>query len=772
MTKLRRVEAGSAGLLSAIALVFACSAEIDDPAGSAGGTNTGGAPAAGGAAANSGGTANASGGAPGAGGVNQGGTGGGSCTCDVGEVCQNGACACLPDLTDCAGACVDLDSDGEHCGSCTTACPSSQLCSAGVCADGCAADRVACGQSCVDLATSAEHCGECDNACTDGQTCNAGACSGGMTTACVTPSQDSPGVLMENLVRGVVAVRAGSNNYVGWRLFGNEAPNTGFNVYRDGTKLNAEPITGSTNYSDSGAPSTATYDVRAVVAGQEQAASESVTVWAQNYLRIPIQAPTGGSGYSAGDGSVGDLDGDGQYEIVLKWDPANQKDNSQSGITDNVYVDAYELDGTRLWRIDLGRNIRAGAHYTQFMVYDFDGDGKAEVAMKTADGTRDGTGTVIGNASADHRNGDGYVLSGPEFLTIFSGPTGAALATVDYVPARGTVSAWGDNYGNRVDRFLAGVAYVDGKRPSLIMARGYYTRTVIVAWDFRNGELSRRWTFDAPNGNAYAGQGDHSLSIADVDADGRQEVVYGSMIVDDDGQGLYSTGWGHGDALHVGDLVPSRAGLEVFNIQERVDSEGANLRDARTGQALFTIASASGSDEGPGRGVGADIWAGNAGAEFWVAGGGISGLLNAAGDNVGRTPGSCNFLVWWDADPVRELLNSNQINKYGTSGDTRLLTADGCSSNNGTKSTPTLSADLFGDWREEVIWKESNSAALRLYTTTAVTDRRIPTLMHDAQYRVAVAWQNTAYNQPPHPGFFIGDGMSAPPSPNVSVTCR
>ena len=292
---------------------------------------------------------------------------------------------------------------------------------------------------------------------------------------------------MERLSRGVVAVRtSGSQVYVGWRLFGTDASGTAFNLYRSSNGgaaqlLNGTPLTGSTNFVDTSAPTTQSnaYFVRAVVNGIEQAASASFTLPAnaptQQYLEIPLQIPPGGttpSGesytYTANDLSVGDLDGDGELEYVLKWDPTNAKDNSQSGYTGNVFLDAYELNGTRLWRIDLGRNIRAGAHYTQFMVYDFDGDGRAEVMCKTADGTRSGTGQVIGNASADHRNSSGYILAGPEFLTVFNGQTGAVLATANYVPARGNVGDWGDTYGNRVDRFLAGVAYLDGQRPSAI----------------------------------------------------------------------------------------------------------------------------------------------------------------------------------------------------------------------------------------------------------------------------------------------------------------
>ncbi|MET8373054.1 cellulose binding domain-containing protein [Micromonospora profundi] len=585
-----------------------------------------------------------------------------------------------------------------------------------------------------------------------------------------TPPPTSGVLQMENLDRGLVSVRSGSGNLVSWRLLGTETSGVAFNLYRGSTRVNSSPITGATNYLDNGAAAGSTYTVRAVVGGAEQAASAPALQFGDGYLDVPLQVPAGGttpSGesytYSANDASVGDLNGDGSYEIVLKWDPSNAKDNSQSGYTGNVYVDAYTLTGTRLWRIDLGRNIRAGAHYTQFQVYDYDGDGRAEVAMKTADGTRSGTGQLIGSSSADYRNSSGYVLSGPEYLTMFNGQTGAILSTVNYDPPRGTVSSWGDSYGNRVDRFLAGTAYLDGQRPSLIMARGYYTRAVIAAWDFRNGTLTKRWTFDSnSSGNgAAAGQGNHQLSVADVDGDGRQEIVYGAATIDDNGRLLYSTGNGHGDALHVGDLDPGRAGLEVFKVDEDASKPSSWFADARTGQILWSTP-ASGDN---GRGVSADIWAGSPGAESWSSA--VSGLANTRGQNVGRKPSSANFLAWWDGDPVRELLDATKIDKYGTGGETRLLTGNGVASNNGTKSTPALSGDILGDWREEVIWRTSDSRALRIYSTPTPTSTRIYTLMHDPQYRVAIAWQNTAYNQPPHPGFFIGDQMGNPPTPNI-----
>ncbi|BBB01401.1 putative secreted glycosyl hydrolase [Actinacidiphila reveromycinica] len=598
----------------------------------------------------------------------------------------------------------------------------------------------------------------------------AGGDTGGNTGGTGTPPAGQ-GRQVEKLDRGVVSVRSGSGNLVSWRWLATDPDDIAFNVYRGTTKVNSSPLTGATDFTDAGAPADAVYTVRAVVDGVEQTASPPSVSFANGYHDVPIRPPAGGTTpdgvsytYEANDASVGDLDGDGSYEFVLKWNPTNAKDNSQAGYTGDTYIDAYRIDGTRLWRIDLGRNIRSGAHYTQFQVYDYDGDGKAEVAMKTADGTTDGVGKVIGNASADYRNSSGYILSGPEYLTVFNGQTGAAMQTVNYDPPRGTVSSWGDTYGNRVDRFLAGTAYLDGSRPSIIMARGYYTRTVIAAWDWRDGKLTERWRFDTnDSGNSsYAGQGDHQLAVADVDKDGKDEIVYGAMAVDDNGHALWNTGEGHGDAMHVGDLDPSRPGLEEFKVDEDTGKLSAWFADARTGQILWHQPDCACDN---GRGVSDDVYAGSPGAESWSAG--VSGPYNTLGQNIGRKPGSANFVVWWDGDPVRELLDDTHIDKYGTSADSRLLTASGVHSNNTTKATPSLSADLFGDWREEVVWPTTDNRALRIYATPDPTTLRITTLMHDTQYREAVAWQNTAYNQPPHPGFFIGNGMPTPPRPTV-----
>jgi rhamnogalacturonan endolyase len=617
-----------------------------------------------------------------------------------------------------------------------------------------------------------------------GAAANAGSAAGaaavpsGAAGSGAVPASGGDGFYrMEKLNRGLVAVSAAGGVYVGWRMLGFEydehnANKLSYNLYRDGTMI--ANVTDSTNYQDTAGTAKSQYTVRALIDGSEREASESASVWAQDYLRIPLQPPSGN--YSANDGSVGDMDGDGAYELVLKWDPNDSKDNSQSGVTSDVFIDALKLDGTRLWRIDLGPNIRAGAHYTQFIVFDFDGDGKAEMAVKTAPGTKDASGSYLhmGPAMADddsaiYRNSDGYVLSGPEYLTVFNGETGLEMATVPFDVPRGTVSDWGDKYGNRVDRFLATAAYLDDTGlPSFVMARGYYTRTTLTAWNWRGAKLSQLWKFDSnmtpqdAAGHPYSGQGSHSLSVANIDADPQQEILYGAMAVDHDGKGKCSTGNNHGDSLHVGDFVPSRPGLEVFMPNEDGKHPAYYIRDANSCEILFA-GPVNGNDTG--RAVAEDVSADNPGAEMWAAGG--SGLLDAAtGKNLGSAPSSINFVIWWDGDETRELEDKTSITKYG--GGT-LLSCSQCASNNGTKSTPTLSADLLGDWREEVIWREADNSALRLYTTTALTSRRIYTLMHDPQYRVAIAWQNVAYNQPPHPSFRIGKDMAPPPKPDIRV---
>jgi rhamnogalacturonan endolyase len=576
---------------------------------------------------------------------------------------------------------------------------------------------------------------------------------------------------MENLGRGVVAINRGDGKvYVGWRLLGTDPNNIAFNLYRatDGAtpvKLNDRPIVQSTNYIDGTADLSCSnaYFARPIHNGQEKETSGSYLLKAgapaQPYLSIPLQTP---EGYTPNDASVGDLDGDGEYEIVLHQADRG-RDNAQAGMTDPPVLEAYKLDGTLLWRINLGRNIREGAHYTQFMVYDLDGDGRAEVACKTADGTVDGKGKTIGKADVDYRNTRGYILDGPEYLTIFDGRTGAEIITVDYLPPRGNVADWGDDYGNRVDRFLACIAYLDGQRPSLVMCRGYYTRAVLVAWDFRDGKLTHVWTFDSddgtPGNREYRGQGNHNLSVGDVDGDGKDEVVYGACAIDHDGRGLYATGLGHGDAMHLSDIDPDRSGLEVWAIHEKPKHPyGGNLRDAATGKVIWGL-----NLRDPGRGLALDIDPRHRGYECWTNN--SDGLYTCRGEKISDTkPRSCNMGIWWDGDLLRELLDGTTISKwdYASGTTSTLLTATGCSRNNGSKSNPCLCADILGDWREEVIWRTSDNKELRIYTTTIPAERRLPTLMHDPVYRLGVAWQNVAYNQPAHTGFYLGEGMNKP----------
>jgi large repetitive protein len=569
--------------------------------------------------------------------------------------------------------------------------------------------------------------------------------------------------------RAPVALPTDGGVYVGWRLRADDPADIAFHVYRDGERITKRPVTGATNLVDPDGGKGSTYRVAEVTRGVQTWATPEVTPLAASQRDVPIQRPAGGTTpdgvaytYSANDASVADLDGGGDYELIVKWDPSNAKDNSQSGYTGNVYLDAYKLNGTRLWRIDLGRNIRAGAHYTQFLAYDFDSSGDAEVMVKTADGTVSGTGRVIGSASADHRNSAGYVLAGPEYLTVFDGNTGAEADTVSYTPPRGNVGSWGDTYGNRVDRFLAGVAYLDGSRPSAVFTRGYYTRTVLAAYDYSGGELTRRWVFDSDSaGSQYRGQGNHQLSVADVDGDRRDEIVFGSMTIDDNGSALYNTGLGHGDALHVGDLDPARSGLEVFAVHESPASNGnraATFRDARTGAVLW---SASGTSD-TGRGAAADIDASSPGAEAWNSGASpTGGLRSVSGRLLSSSPPVANFVTWWDGDTQREITdhtsNTPTVSEWNGGGLTRLETFSGTSTNNGTKATPALQADIMGDWREELIYRTSDSSALRIFSTSHPTTKVLPSLMDDRQYRLAVAWQNVAYNQPPHPSYFIGN---------------
>ena len=639
--------------------------------------------------------------------------------------------------------------------------------------------------------------------------------------AVAVQAQNTPVSQMEKLDRGLVALpnSSGSGNFVSWRYLGTDDPvRTTFNLKRNGIVIKEKLVV--TNYKDTGGNNSSQYSVETVVDGKVVETSAPVKAWDKVWLKLPLNRPAGGSTesgaytYSPNDCSVGDVDGDGKYELFVKWDPSNSKDNSQDGYTGNVIIDCYKLDGTLLWRIDLGRNIRAGAHYTQFMVYDFDGDGKAEMMCKTAPGSKDAAGnyvnqatdnTTIKNASNTKvwLSSSGRMDGGHEYLTVFNGETGAAIHTIAYNPNRNTKSElseaqgtfnWAvgktDTHGyNRGDRYLAAVAYLDGPdgNASGIFCRGYYTYAYIWAVDFDGEKLIPRWLHRSDANNQYSvvtydkqgtgttknytpsaatsgsgsrtmfGNGNHNLSVGDVDGDGCDEIIWGSAGLDNDGKLLYATGFGHGDAIHMGKMIPGRDGMQVFEVHEEKGTYAWDLHDAATGEVLH-----KGGPEGVdnGRGMAAQLT--NKSAEWWFSSNSAREQRSAVtGETASEKSGSLNFRVYWDGTVQDALLDGNKIDKYNSSSNSfsRLVTFSdlgGPSSTcNSTKNTPNLSADILGDWREEVLLYTvtDEETYLGIYTTNIATDYRIPTLMHDHTYRMGICWQNTAYNQPPHIGY-------------------
>ncbi|WP_342041598.1 rhamnogalacturonan lyase [Bacillus sp. OTU2372] len=710
------------------------------------------------------------------------------------------------------------------------------------------------------------------------------------------------GVQLEYLDRGLVAASTSEGVFLSWRLLANEAKGSSktgltgvdFNVYRDGKKI--ATVTDSTNFLDKDGSTKSKYYVSSVLDGKELDQSASVTAWGQAYYDLALKKPADGvtpAGetytYSANDMSVGDVDGDGKYEFFVKWYPSNAKDVSQVGYTGNTYIDCYKFDGTLLYRIDLGVNIRSGAHYTQFLVYDFDGDGKSEIMFKTAPGTKvikyDKAGNVTsekyitmqqkdieaGYSNTDDyrmskedyynhvvkmfmnwdkqeevvnghwpktleecfgiakkysyplskedaesltdyfmdvyapsrssnnklRNFEGFIVDGPEYLSVFNGETGAEMDTIDYKPGRYDDGLmWGDyamariEPGNRVDRFLASVAYLDGEKPSAVFARGYYTRTNLVTYSWDGKNLKENWAVDSgwtpmtnpfndsphgkdgtdPQYGSITTQGAHSLSAADVDGDGKQEIVYGGATIDHDGSLLYSSKdilppqssspgtlarLGHGDALHVTDIDPNRPGLETFMVHEGATGApyGYSLRDAKTGQTIY--GGYTGKDTG--RGMVGDIDPSHPGLETWAV-----GLWTADGQKISNTAPGTNMNIKWAADMTTQIVDGAKdvtptIKDWlkGT-----VLTAEGTRTNNDTKGNPGLVADIFGDWREELLVRTADSSAIRVYLSTEVTNHKLYTLMHDPQYRAEVARQNTAYNQPSYTSFYFGSDLN------------
>lgn len=592
-------------------------------------------------------------------------------------------------------------------------------------------------------------------------------------------AQYSHTINADNLGRGVLAVKAENGVFVSWRSLPTDDAKLAFDIYRDGVKVNETPLTKMTNYTDPEGTVNSRYEIKAILDGIEKESASANDVWASDYMKIHLNRPEGGKSpaggskeqrdytYTPDDVSVGDVDGDGEFEFIVKWFPTNQADNGdQFRYTGNTILDCYKLDGTQLWRIDLGQNIRSGNHYTQFMVYDFDGDGKAELICKTAPGTIDGAGNPVlmgdDKVTDDYRtkSGDlaGVVKSGPEYLTVFNGLTGEEINTIAYNPPRSiqahSKSGWGDGNGNRCERYLAGVAYLDGVKPSAIFVRGYYTHSYVWAVDFDGKELKERWLHSSDKkGEGIYGQGTHSLSIADLDADGFDEIIIGSGALDHDGTFLHSTGGGHGDALHVGDFILENEGLEIFMPHEDKSGKYATtLRDGKTGKILYYQAQPSGGKD-VGRGLIANVSSKFSGCEYWSS---LDGNVMNSGKVVGSKRPSVNFRIFWDGDLLDELLDGTSITKpnenLSSVGTLRnFSTISNAASCNTTKATPNLQADLFGDWREEVIFHDSQTESdLIIFTTTIPSEYKVPCLMTDRQYREAIAWQNVAYNQPPH----------------------
>ena len=587
----------------------------------------------------------------------------------------------------------------------------------------------------------------------------------------------------EYLTRGVVAVKTSDGVFVSWRSLTTDDASMTYDIYRDGTKVNQTPISDVTNYTDPQGTESSVYEVKCLV-GTTVKDSDTATTWSTPYLKVHLDRPASGSvkggsySFTPDDVSVGDVDGDGVYELFVKWFPTNAKDSASKGFTGPTIIDCYRLDGTKLWRIDLGHNIRSGNHYTQFMVYDFDGDGKAEMICKTAPGTIDGTGKAVllagdkvtddyrqeGTSSSDKIYG--HVKGGAEYLTVFNGLTGAEINTIPY-KANYTItdeSTWGDNYCNRADRYLAGVAYLDGQKPSCIMARGYYRCAFVWAVDFDGQQLTERWFHRSTTKNqGLWGEGAHSLSIGDVDGDGCDEIVYGAASLDHDGSLLYRTGGAHGDALHLAKMIPDREGLQVFMTHEEKDANypfDTEMRDAKTGEIIYMKAQ-SGKDIG--RGLAANVSPNWPGYEYWAA---SDASVYSQGEAIANNRPSINFRIYWDGDLLDECYDGTWVTKpqadfKGIHTLADLSQYSNAAACNGTKNTPNLQADIMGDWREEVILHDAATQSdLLIFTTTIPTSYKLPCLMQDHQYRMAIAWQNVAYNQPPHLSYCPEDRFS------------
>lgn len=590
---------------------------------------------------------------------------------------------------------------------------------------------------------------------------------------------------VENLDRGLVAMKTSEGIYLSWRLRADEDYNSEFVIYRDGQKIAQTELT---NYIDKDGNMDSGYQIAIIENGAEQKKSDWAMAYpmGSDYFDIQLDKPqdavlpNGESvEYVVGDATCGDCDGDGVYEIIQMW-VAGAKDNSQDGYTGNVLIDAYKIDGSKLWRIDLGKNIRAGAHYTQMIAADFNSDGICELALKTAPGSVDGLGRYVtevsldesiknADNSVDYRNTSGKILDGPEYFTVFSGKDGSALDTIYYPVPRGGLNDWGDDFGNRVDRFLGCAAYLDGEKPSIVTWRGYYTRMTASAYDLTDGRLVLRNSFDTDiSGEEYEHQGNHSIVAVDVDNDGKDEIISGSICLDDDMSIKWCSYRGHGDAHHIGWYDKESETPIYFSVHEQGDFEnhdgimldyGMTVYDASNGEEIFHKGALGDTPRGimGNFGIQGDY-------QFW-SGGGSYAYENGEFVNL-PVAGSDSFRIFWDGDIYDELLDGRSengyaiISKYSQESQTfynlKMTNVSGGTVINGTKCTPVLQADLFGDWREEFILNVSNSK-LRVYTSDIYTENKLYTLMQDTTYRMGVAAQCVGYNQSQHLGYYLSN---------------
>lgn len=626
---------------------------------------------------------------------------------------------------------------------------------------------------------------------------------------------------MEKLDRGLIAIKTDGGVYLSWRLFdsednifGSADKNVSFNVYRDGKKISE--VATKTNYVDSTVGTN--YSVAPVINGVEGEKCNPVTAYNNSYFDIPLLKPDDETIYDPSnnklatysffpaDCSTGDVDGDGEYEIIVKW-TSHERDVGTPAYSGTVHLAAYKLDGTKLWKndIELGKNVYSSAHTLQFLVYDFDGDGKSEVICQTSLGSKDGQGKYVSNAAqtdeeikaitdkenstADYRSSSGVITKGEEFLTVFNGETGAAMDTISLPTTRGSENGvdYGDDFGNRSNRFVSDIAYLDGEKPYAIYLRGYYfgrngkQRTSIAGISWDGTALSPTYRFDTQKGQEgyydgayqYVGNGNHNCTVADVDNDGKDEFITGALCMEVNDDNEFRPKWctylQHGDALHIGNYDPTHTGFEFFTVHEDSGTNslsgnditldfGMSVIDAETGNIMFH----EGASDDTGRGVMANVGAGGY-YQIWSAknsarqsNGGTD--FTTATSLTGRNTPSMNFRIFWDGDLYDNLLNGANITDWNGRNMSNIFSAGNydCVSINGTKANPSLQADLFGDWREEVVYPTSDGTALRVFSTTDTTDYKIKTLMQDPVYRSGVAAEQTAYNQPPHVGFYMG----------------